>query len=337
MRKRILILMCAILALALVVIDGTLPAQAQWKPTHPITVIVPWPAGGASDTTGRMIAGQMEPILGQRMVIVNTPGGSGAIGTKEVWDRPHDGYTLTANATAGFVSYALLGRMEQTHRDWIYFLPMYTPNVIAVKNDSPLKSVEDLIAAMKARPNAVTVASAGVGSSGYYGAEIFRVATGTTYRHVPYAGGAPAVIAVASGEAEVVMQLSIEVTELLRSHKLRALAVTTKDPLEIEGYGAIPPITKALPKFEDYGAYFGLMAPNDLPKNVVSTLEDAFQKAAATKAVKDYARTKGGISIVISGQKAAELTEQLARKEGWILYDAGIAVKSPADLKIPRP
>lgn len=72
MRKRSLILICALLTLALVVMGGNLAAQAQWKPTHPITVIVPWPAGGASDTTGRMIAGQMEPILGQRMVIVNT-------------------------------------------------------------------------------------------------------------------------------------------------------------------------------------------------------------------------------------------------------------------------
>ena len=154
MKKTNITLICVVLSLGLFMAGGDLSAQTKWKPTRPITVIVPWPAGGASDTTGRMIAGQMDPILGQRMVIVNTPGGAGAIGTKEVWDRPHDGYTLTANATAGFVSYAVLGRMEQTHRDWVYFLPMYTPNVIAVKSDSPFKTVEDLIAAMKARPGA---------------------------------------------------------------------------------------------------------------------------------------------------------------------------------------
>jgi tripartite-type tricarboxylate transporter receptor subunit TctC len=311
-------------------------ASAQFKFERPITIIVPWPAGGASDAMARMIAGQMDPILGQRMVIVNTPGGAGAIGTKEAWDRPHDGYTLTANATAGFVSYAVLGRMEQTHRDWVYFLPMYTPNVIAVKSDSPFKTVEDLVAAMKARPGAVTVATAGVGSSGYYFIEQFKAAAGITYRHVPYAGGAPAVVAVASGEAEMVPQLSIEVAEMLRSGKLRALAVSTKDPLEIEGYGVISSVTKALPKFEDYGSYFGLMGPRDLPKDVLAALEEAFQKAAATKAVKDYAKMKGGIAISISGEKAAELTERLARKEAWILADAGLAVKSPADLKIPK-
>ncbi len=336
MRKNSFILMCAILVLALVTVGGDLFAQ-QWKPTHPITVIVPWPAGGASDTTGRMIAGQMEPILGQRIVIVNTPGGAGAIGTKEVWDRPHDGYTLAANATAGYVSYAVLGRMEQTHRDWLYYLCMYTPNVIAVKPDSPFKSVEDLIAAMKARPNAVTIATAGVGSSGYYFIEQFKVAAGITYRHVPYAGGAPAVVAVAGGEAEMVPQLSIEIAEMLRGGKLRALAVSTKEPLAIDGYGVIPSLMKTLPKFEDYGAYFGLQAPRDLPKNVAASLEDAFQKAAETKAIKDYAKVKGGLAVAISGDKALAVADQLARKEAWIMFDAGQAVKNPADLKIPKP
>jgi tripartite-type tricarboxylate transporter receptor subunit TctC len=335
--RKNLLLICSLIILSLLMTGENVVAQGTWKPTRPITIIVPWPAGGASDTTGRMIAGHMEPILGQRMVIVNTPGGAGAIGTKEVWDRPHDGYTLTANATAGFVSYAMLGRMEQTHRDWLYFLPMYTPNVIAVKSDSPYKTVEDLIAAMKAKPGAVTVATAGVGSSGYFFIEQFKKAAEITYRHVPYAGGAPAVVAVASGEAEMVPQLSIEAAELLRSGKLRALAVSTKDPLEIDGYGVIPSITKALPKFEEYAAYFGLMAPRDLPKDVVATLDEAFHKAAAIKAVKDYAKMKGGVAIAISGQKAAEVAEKLARKEAWILFDAGVATKSPADFNIPKP
>jgi tripartite-type tricarboxylate transporter receptor subunit TctC len=197
--------------------------------------------------------------------------------------------------------------------------------------------VEDLIAAMKSRPGAVTIATAGVGSSGYYFIEQFKVAAGVTYRHVPYAGGAPAVVAVASGETEMVPQLSIEVAELLRSGKLRALAVSTNEPLTIEGYGTIPSVIKAVPKFEDYGSYFGLMAPRDLPKNVLAAYEEAFQKAAALKAVKDYATTKGGIAITISGEKADELVERLARKEAWIMHEAGQAVKNPADLKIQKP
>lgn len=311
-------------------------AVAQWKPTKTISVVVPWPAGGASDTVGRMIAGTMEQVLGQRMVIVNTAGGAGAIGTKEVWDKPHDGYTLTANSTVSIGSYAVLGKLDQTHRDWLYYLPIFTPNVICVKGDSAIKSVDELIALMKSKPGAVVLSSAGVGSSGYFGAEIFKAATGVTYRHVPYAGGVPAVMAVASGEAEVVMQLSVEVAELLRSGKLKALAVTSKTPLAIDGYGEIPSIQKWVPSFPDYGSYFGVMAPADLPKDVVATYNDAFVKAAASQAVKDYAKSKGAMPIAVYGKEATDLAERLASKEAWILFDSGTAAKSPADFKIAR-
>jgi tripartite-type tricarboxylate transporter receptor subunit TctC len=326
---------CAVVLLALALVGGPADAGTQWKPSRPITVIVPWPAGGASDTTARMIAAQMEAPLGQRLVIVNTAGGGGAIGTKETWERPHDGQTLTGNANTSIVSYAVLGQLDITHRDWQYYYPMYTPNIIAVKKDSPLKSLEDLIAAMKARPGAVTVASAGVGSSGHLGAEVLRFATGTTYRHVPYAGGAPAVLAVASGESEVVMQLSIEVAEMLRGGRLRALAVMTKQPMEIDGYGKIPGIS--LPNFEDFGSYFGLMAPKDLPAEVSASLEAAFKQAAATETVRSYAKQKGGVSVTVSGKDAYDLTERFARRVAWLLHDGGLAKRSPQELNIPKP
>jgi tripartite-type tricarboxylate transporter receptor subunit TctC len=315
---------------------GAVSAQEKWKPTKTISVIVPWPAGGASDTVARMTSGVMEQSIGQRMVIVNTPGGAGAIGTKEVWDKPHDGYTLTGNATVSIGSYAVLGKLEQTYRDWIYYLPIFTPNVICVKGDSPIKSVDDLVATMKAKPGATVLSSAGVGSSGYFASELFKAAAGVTFRHVPYAGGVPAVMAVASGEAEVVMQLSVEVAELLRSGKLRALAVSSKVPLTIDGYGEIPSVQRFIPSFPDYGSYFGLMAPADLPKDVIAAYDDAFVKAAASQAVKDYAKTKGAMPISIYGKEAKELTERLASKEAWILFDSGTAAKSPNDLKIPR-
>ena len=336
MKKRSLMVLAAVAVFALIAADGTLMAQAKWKPTHPITVVVPWPAGGASDTVGRMLAGEMEKSVGQRMVIVNSAGGSGAIGTQEVWDKPHDGYTLTANAVASVVSYAVLGKMTQTHRNWIYYLPIFTPNVIVVKGDSPIKTLADLLAYMKSKPNGTILSSAGVGSSGYYAAELFKKATGLTYRHVPYAGGAPAVMAVAQGEAEVVMQLSVEVAELLRGGKLRALAVTSKDDLVIDGYGTIPSAQKTIPNFPNYGSYFGIMAPSDLPADVVATLDEAFVKAAASAGVKEYAKIKGAIPAAIYGKEATALTEKLASTEAWLLYDAGAAAKSPAEFNIPR-
>lgn len=336
MKGRQILLASVVAISALSIIPLTSIAQEKWKPSKTISVVVPWPAGGASDTVARMTAGVMEQSLGQRMVVVNTPGGAGAIGTKEVWDKPHDGYTLTANATVSVGSYPILGKLEQTHRDWIYYLPIFTPNVVCVKADSPIKSIDDLVALMKSKPNATVLASAGVGSSGYFAAELFKAAAGVTYRHVPYAGGVPAVMAVASGEAEVVMQLSVEVAELLRSGKLRALAVSSKQPLAIDGYGEIPSLQKFIPNFPDYGSYFGVIAPADLPKDVVAAYDDAFVKGAASQAVKDYAKTKGAMPIAIYGKEAKDLTERLASKEAWILFDSGTAAKSPADFKIAR-
>ncbi len=336
MKRRSIAVLFAIVAFSSIAVSGNLVAQSLWKPTHPIQVVVPWPAGGASDTVGRMLAGQMEQFIGQRMVIVNTAGGSGAIGTQEVWDKPHDGYTLTANAVASVVSYAVLGKMDQTHRDWIYYLPIFTPNVIVVKGDSPIKTLAQLLDYMKSKPGATILSSAGVGSSGYYAAELFKKATGLTYRHVPYAGGAPAVMAVAQGEAEVVMQLSVEVAELLRGGKLRALAVTSADDLVVDGYGTIPSAQKTIPNFPNYGSYFGIMAPADLPANVIAMLDAAFVKAAAAQGVKDYAKIKGAIPSAIYGKEATALTEKLASTEAWLLYDAGAAAKSPAVFNISR-
>ena len=312
-------------------------AAAQWKPNKTIQVVVPWGAGGASDTVARMIAGTMEQTIGQRMVVVNTPGAAGVIGTKEVWEKPHDGYTLTANSTVSIGSYAVLGKMEQTYRDWQYWLPIFTPNVICVNGDSPLKTVEDLVALMKSKPGAVIVSSAGIGSSGYFGAEIFKQVTGATYKHVPYGGGADAVMAVARAEAEVVMQLSVEVAELLRSGKLKALAVSSKLPLTIDGYGEIPSIQKWFPSFPDYGSYFGLIGPADLPKDVVAAYDETFVKAAASQAVKDYAKTKGAMAVAIYGKEALDLAENLAKREAWLLFDSGTATKSPEALNIPKP
>jgi tripartite-type tricarboxylate transporter receptor subunit TctC len=308
----------------------------EWKPDRPIQIVVPWGAGGASDTVARMIAGIMWQSIGQPMTVVNKPGGAGAFGTREVWGRPHDGYTLTANSTVSIGSYAVLGKLEQTHRDWLYWLPIFAPNVICVKGDSPIETVEELVALMKSRPGAVILSSAGVGSSGYFGAEIFKEATGATYRHVSYSGGADAVIAVARGEADVVMQLSVEVADLLRAGKLKALAVSSKSPLTIEGYGKIPSITGTYPSFPGYGSFFGLLGPADLPGEVAAAYDDAFARAAASPAVRDYARDKGALPVALYGKDAADLAERLARKEAWILFDSGVAVRSPASLDIPR-
>lgn len=334
MRRRCVFLvgLCAVLALT-----GLASAASAWRPVRPVTVIVPWPAGGSTDMTARVLGSQMERYLGQRIVIVNTPGAGGSIGMKEAWERPRDGYTWAANSSTAVISYPVLGQLDVTHRDWLYFYVLYAPNVIAVPANSPFRTARDLVEAMRARPGAIRVSSAGAGSSGHLGAETFRLAVGATYRHVAYAGGAPAVVAAVQGEVDAVMQLSMEVAEMLRAGRLRALAVMSRTPLSLEGYGTIPAITQALPNFPETGSYFGLMVPKDMPGEMVSAVEAAFRPASEAPAVQLFARQNGVVAVSLSGRRAADVTEQKARRVAWILFEAGLAKKSPAELGIPRP
>ncbi len=330
----------ALTVLLLAGLVTTVPSQAgpaPWRPARAITIIVPWAAGGSTDMTARIMASQMEKPLGQKIVIINSPGAGGAIGMKEAWDRPRDGLTWTANSSTAAISYAVLGQLDLTHRDWLYFYSLYAPNVIAVRVDSPIKDVRGLVDAMKARPGAVTVSTAGAGSSGHLAAETFRLAAGTTYRHIAYAGGAPAVVAAVAGEVEVVMQLSMEAAEMLRAKRLRALAVMSSTPLELDGYGTIPAITTFIPAFPETGSYFGVMVPKDLSGAVVAAIDEAFQFAADTFTLRSFAKHVGTAHASLSGKRASDVTEAKARRVAWTLFDAGLARRSPADLGIPKP
>lgn len=312
-----------------------MPAAAQWKPVRPITAIVPWAPGGSTDLTVRVLASEMEKHLGQRIAVVNTPGAAGSIGSRNAFNAPRDGYTWSSNSDTSQVTYAVRGFMDQTHREWHSWLAIFTPNVITVHPDSPFQTVHDLVEAMKQRP--VSVASAGVGSSGHVGAEVFRLATGVDYRHVPYEGGNPAVIAVVSGEAEVVMQLSMEVADMLRAGRLRALAAMTEEPLVISGYGEIPPITDFIPDHPSVGSRMGLFIPRGIPDEVIAAIDDAFVKAVQSDAIKKFADERGTVVIDHYGQRGDEMLEDVARRVNWILYDAGVAEKSPEEFGIPRP
>jgi len=329
--KRTAFRIAATLALVLILASG---AMAAWKPTKNLNIIVPWNPGGASDLTARMVASEMEKPLGVRISITNTPGGSGAIGTKNMFDAPHDGYTLSGNATNSIVTYQNMELLPNSHKEYNSYLAVFTPNVICVGYNSPIKDIPGLLAVMKTRK--VTVGSAGVGAGGHQAAEFFKAATGLAYTHVPYAGGAPAVTATVSGEVEVVMQLSMEVVEMLRAKQLRALAVMDKEPLEVQGYGTVPAITTWIPNLPTVGSYFGLFAPKDIPADANEGIIEAFKVACNTQAVKDFAISKGAKPVCIYGAEADKISDQAASLICWVLFDNGVIKKSPDTFGIPR-
>ena len=328
----IIIGLCVLLAMPICASAGT------WKPAKPIKLIVPWGAGGSTDQVTRVCAGELEGPLGQKIVVVNQPGASGSIGTKNTLDAPLDGYTWTSGAAKDLGTYQVLGMIDTNIRDWNLFLNISLPQVVAVHSDSPYKTFDDLLKAFKENPGKVKVSSAGINSAGHSGIETIKKYTGISYKHITYDGGNPAVIAVVSGEADVVTQLSSEETDMLKAGKLRALAVLDDNPLNIKGYGTVPPITQWIPEFKGAPIYFGIFIPKGVPDDVIQTIGAAWDNVIMkSDRLKEYAAGRGAVFAPSWGNAAQERAFPKIQEDAWLKYDSGAAKIRPDQVGIPKP
>ena len=270
--------------------------------------------------------------------MVNLPGASGSVGTKGALDAPRDGYTWTSGAAKDLGNYIVLGMLDTKIQDWNLFLNISLAQVVAVHADSPYKTFDDLIAAFKKNPGKIKVSSAGINSAGHSGIETIKKYTGISYKHITYDGGNPAVIAVVSKEADVVTQLSSEETDMLKAGKLRALAVLAEDPLDIKGYGTIPPITKWIPDYAGAPIYFGIFIPKGVPDNVISTLGGLWDKVIKnSQKLKDYAAGRGAVFAPSWGAGAQKRAFAKIQQDAWLKFDSGKAKVNPETVGIPRP
>ena len=154
-RRTLVTGVAAVLALAF----AAVASAQQWKPTKPITIIVPWAAGGSTDQVTRVTAAEIEKALGQKVLVVNQPGASGSIGTKNALEAPRDGYTWTAGAAQDLGTYAVLGMLDTKIGDWALFLNVANVSTLSVNPNTPYKTPTELIEAMKAKPGAISVAT----------------------------------------------------------------------------------------------------------------------------------------------------------------------------------
>lgn len=313
-------------------------ALAQWKPDKPINLIVPWGAGGSTDRSARTTAGIIEDALGQKIVVVNQPGASGSVGTKSCMDAPKDGYTWTAGAAKDLGNYKIQGLLDTVIEDWHLFLNVAMPQVVSVNVDTPYQTFDDLMTAFEEKPGDVKVATAGINSAGHTAIEQIKKYAGIEYKHVTYDGGNPAVIATVAGETEVVTQLSVEEVDMLRAGKLRALAVLSSEPLELDGYGTIPPITDWLPDFKTAPIYFGLFVPKGVPDDVVATLGQIWDDVVKqSPELKKFASENAVVFDPAWGEDAQEKAFPMIQLDAWLKYDSGQAKISPEEIGIPRP
>jgi tripartite-type tricarboxylate transporter receptor subunit TctC len=191
---------------------------------------------------------------------------------------------------------------------------------------------------MKAKPGAISVATAGVNSSGHSAMEAIAKATGVKYKHVTYDGGNPAVVATVAGETDVTSQLTAEQAEMIRGKKLRPLAVIGDKPVELDGYGVIEPLTKSVPGFKAPANYFGIFIPMGVPPEVIATMEKVWaDQIANSTALKQYATSRGAQFSPFAGAEAQKAVFPAVQANAWAAADTGKAKVAPDTVGITRP
>ncbi|HMO44686.1 MAG TPA: tripartite tricarboxylate transporter substrate binding protein [Rubrivivax sp.] len=262
-------------------------AQAQAWPSKPITLLVPFPPGGSTDSIARAIGAKMQEKLGQTVVVENKAGATGTIGAGQVKRAAPDGYTILVSSLGPFViaPHLIKNVPYDAGKDFdLLTVLVQAPNVLVVPAASPLKSVADVIAQLKKTPDKMSFASSGNGSSDHLTAELFWQQTGTSGVHVPYKGGGPAMSDLLGAQVDASFQNINVVVPHVASGKLRALAVTSaqRSPLLPD----VPTLAEAGVKDVDVYSWQAAAAPRGLPAEVKAKLHAAMIAALNDPAVK---------------------------------------------------
>ena len=325
--------------ISLVLLAFSVQAQ-DWKPRKPITIIVPWGAGGSTDQITRLTAGILEPKLGQKIVIVNQPGASGSVGTNSVLQAPRDGYTWASGAAADLGTYKIQGMLDTVIQDWTLFLTVANIQVFAVNANSPYKTMDDLLKAFKDKPGQIAVATAGQSSAGHIAIETLKKYTGITYKHVTYDGGNPAVIATVSGEAEVVPQLAVEEADMLRARKAARPRRPRQQAADDQGPRRIPsrPITKWIPEYKPGSNYFGIFLPRARRTRWSTPWQSCGWRSSRTsRRSRTTPWSAARSSIPPTATTAQKKAMAYLQPVAWLYYEAGKAKISPDTVGIPKP
>jgi tripartite-type tricarboxylate transporter receptor subunit TctC len=293
-------------------------AVAQDYPAHPVTMIVPFPAGGATDTLARFLGEQMRGVLGQPVIIENIGGAAGSIGVGRAVRSPADGYTLSIGTST---THMLTGGLYALPFDLLKDLePVIEigsePLLIVGKKTLPADDLKGLISWLKANPDKASVGIAGVGATGHLAGIAFRKATGTKFQFVPYRGNAPAMQDLLAGNIDFMIEPSSNFRSLVAAGSVKPFAITGRTRL-----ASVPDIPTAdeagLPGFFA-SLWYGLWVPKDTPKDIVAKLNAAMTQILASPPVRQrFAEL--GIQITQLDQQSPEALRafQKAEMDRW--------------------
>jgi len=246
-------------------------AHAQAWPARPVRVIIPYPAGGGADTTGRIFFARLGETWGQQFVIDNRGGAGGTIAEAIAAKADPDGYTILYDATAFSVNPFLYTKLSFDYgKDFQpVILTTLVPNILVLNKDVPAKTVADVIALAKAAPDGLDFASSGNGTVQHLSLEMFRHMTGTRINHIPYRGGGPALNDVMGGQVKFFFSNGSASVGLVQAGSVKGIAHTGKGRLAT--LPDLPPVSDTIPGFEAY-EWNGVFVPTGTPAEIVQKL-----------------------------------------------------------------
>ena len=318
MRDSIVCRLSLAMIVAAAILGPASPLAAQPYPVRPITMIVPFPAGGATDTLARFLGEKMREILGQPIIIENVAGAAGTIGVGRAVRSPADGYTLSIGTST---THMLTGGIYTLQFDLLKAIEpvIYIgsePLLLAARKDFPASDLKGLIAYLKANPDKASVGIAGVGAAGHLAGIAFQKETGTKFQFVPYRGNAPAMQDLLAGQIDFMMEPSSNFKSLIATDSIKPIAVTGKTRLPASPN--IPTVEEAgLPGFAA-SLWYGLWVPKGTPKEIVERLNATLREVLADASVKKRLDDLG-IEISPRDQQSPEALAafQKAEAERW--------------------
>ena len=301
--------------------------QAQPFPAKPLRMVIGFPAGSSSDVVGRLVAQKMSEGLGQQVVFENRPGAGGNIGADFIAKSPADGYSLLYANTGLAVAVTAYEKLSyDALKDLVPVgQAVAGPHLLISNLQLPVQSVKDLIALAKAKPRGYNVASSGNGNSDHFAYELFRAMTGAEMVHVPYKGGGQASVDVISGQMAAYFSGMAAGLPLVRSNKVRGLAVTTAQRSQIAP--DIPTMIEAgVPGYE-HVLWNAVFAPSGTPKNVIARLESELTKAVNAPELRERFATLGVEPAPKNSEQMAVYFKAEVDKYGKIVRAIGLKIE----------
>jgi tripartite-type tricarboxylate transporter receptor subunit TctC len=289
-------------------------AQAQGSyPSKPITIVVPYAAGGSNDNFARVMAKGLSAALKQTVIVDNKPGASGNTGTAFVAKSAPDGYTLVAVSSSLVTNAAIQTKLPfDAVKDLAPVAMMARgPFIVAVNNEFPARTPKELVAALKAAPGKYAYASSGIASTNQFATEQLKALSGTFVLHVPYRGIGPAVTDLIGNQVQLLISSGPSIMPQVRGGRIRAIAVTSAQASPIAP--ELPPMSVAVPGY-DFEAWWGLLAPAGTPPEIVARLNAEVNKVLATPEFKDFLLKEGALPAPLTpAQFAATIVADIPR------------------------